>query len=61
MITNKAGLELIKSFEGLRLKGYLCPAGVATVGYGHTGPEVKVGMVITLAQAEAYLRFDLAN
>ena len=30
------GLELIKSFEGLKLKPYLCPAKVPTVGYGST-------------------------
>jgi lysozyme len=33
---NKAGIDLIKSFEGLRLKPYLCPAGVPTIGYGST-------------------------
>lgn len=30
------GLDLIKSFEGLKLKPYLCPANVPTVGYGST-------------------------
>lgn len=30
------GLDLIKSFEGLKLKPYLCPAKVPTVGYGST-------------------------
>ena len=30
------GLELIKSFEGLRLKPYLCPAKIPTIGYGNT-------------------------
>jgi lysozyme len=34
--TGKRGLELIKSFEGLYLKPYLCPAGVPTIGYGST-------------------------
>lgn len=28
---------LVKEFEGLRLEAYLCPAGVPTIGYGHTG------------------------
>ena len=32
----KPGLDLIKSFEGLKLKPYLCPAGVPTIGYGST-------------------------
>lgn len=56
---NRAGLELIKSFEGLKLKGYLCPAGIPTIGYGHTGAGVRVGQVITEAQAEELLRADL--
>lgn len=34
--------ELIRRFEGLRLRPYLCPAGIPTVGYGHTGPEVTL-------------------
>lgn len=33
---------LIRRYEGLRLKPYLCPAGIPTVGYGHTGPEVTM-------------------
>ena len=59
MKTNEAGLSLIKSFEGLRLKAYKCPAGVWTIGYGHTGKDVKPGMIITEEQAEEYLRQDL--
>ncbi len=55
---NDEGLKLIKLFEGLELVGYLCPAGVPTIGYGHTG-GVKVGQVITEAQAEDLLRSDL--
>jgi len=35
-------LALIRRFEGLRLKPYRCPAGVPTVGYGHTGPDVTM-------------------
>lgn len=34
-VTSKKGLELIKNFEGLRLKSYYCPAGKLTIGYGH--------------------------
>ena len=30
------GLALIKKFEGLELNAYKCPAGVWTIGYGHT-------------------------
>lgn len=51
--------ELIKSFEGLELEAYLCPADVWTIGYGHTG-NVKEGDSITKAEAEALLEKDLA-
>lgn len=58
MRTNERGLAIIKSFEGLRLKAYLCPAGVWTIGWGHTG-DVKRGDVVTEHQAEALLDVDL--
>lgn len=51
--------ELVRKFEGLRLKPYLCPAGVPTVGYGHTGPEVRLDSPpITPALAETLLQED---
>lgn len=53
-----AGLSIIKKFEGLRLKAYRCPAGVLTIGYGHTG-NVEEGQEITKEQAEELLRRDL--
>ncbi len=56
---NAAGLALIKSFEGVRLSAYRCPAGVWTIGYGHTGPDVRPGQTITLPEADALLRGDL--
>lgn len=59
MKTSQEGIDLIKRFEGLQLKAYKCPAGIWTIGYGHTGPEVKEGKVITLAEAETLLRMDL--
>ena len=37
MKMGEKGLKLVKSFEGLYLKAYKCPAGVWTIGYGHTG------------------------
>ena len=40
----EALLALIRKFEGLRLKPYRCPAGVPTIGYGHTGPDVHMDM-----------------
>ena len=43
-------LTLIKHFEGCKLAAYRCPAGVLTIGWGHTGKDVKPGMVITQKQ-----------
>jgi lysozyme len=54
-----AGLEIVKRNEGLRLKAYICPAGVLTIGYGSTGPHVRPGMVITEAEADRLLNEDL--
>ena len=59
MKASSKALELIKQFEGLRLKAYLCPGGVWTIGYGHT-TGVKSGMVITEDQAEDFLLSDIA-
>jgi lysozyme len=58
---NAKGLALVKSFEGLSLTAYRCPANVLTIGYGSTGSHVKEGMVITEAEAEELLRKDLAR
>ena len=58
MKTSDKGIGLIKRFEGLRLKAYLCPAGKPTIGYGHT-KDVKLGDVITEEEAEQLLREDL--
>ena len=58
MRTSDEGVNLIKSFEGLRLQAYLCPAGVWTIGYGHT-KGVRKGDVITEEDAEQMLRDDL--
>lgn len=59
MNINNAGLALIKKYEGLRLKAYLCPANVPTVGFGHTGPDVHLGMTVNEREAEQYLIGDL--
>lgn len=55
---SQKGIDLIKEFEGFRSKAYRCPAGVWTIGYGHTA-GVKPGMTITREQGEAMLRKDL--
>lgn len=52
--------DLIRKFEGLRLKPYLCPAGIPTVGYGHTGPEVRLDSPpISEGFAEELMREDV--
>lgn len=56
--TGQAGLNLIKQFEGCRLTAYKCPAGVWTIGYGHTA-GVKSGQTITQAQADKMLVEDV--
>lgn len=60
MKTSQRGINLIKQFEGVRLTAYKCPAGVYTVGYGHTR-GVKRGMKITEEEASAFLAADLRN
>lgn len=60
METSKAGLDLIKSFEGLRLEAYTCPVGVLTIGYGHTG-NVSPGQIITESEANKLLKKDLTK
>lgn len=58
MEVNKAGKDLIKRFEGCKLKAYKCPAGLWTISWGLTfypdGTKVKEGDVITQQQAEDY-------
>jgi len=60
---NNATLDLIKSFEGCRLKAYKDSVGVWTIGYGHTsaagGLQVSSGLTITQAQADTLLEKDL--
>lgn len=61
MKLDKKGLDLIAEFEGLRLKPYLCSAGVPTIGYGSTfyenGTRVKLtDTPITKQRAEQLLK-----
>lgn len=60
MTISDNGLALTKSFEGLRLTAYRDVKGVLTIGYGHTGADVRPGMVITEPEATALLRRDMA-
>ncbi len=66
MITNKKGIELIKTFEGLKLKPYLCSANVPTIGYGSTfyedGKKVTLkDLPISEQRAEELLKNTLAS
>lgn len=70
---NEAAEALIKGFEELRLVAYddafpnktLRPGekvfGTLTIGWGHTGPDVRIGMTITPAGAEALFMEDIAD
>jgi len=55
---SQEGLELIKKFEGCKLKSYKCPAGVWTIGYGHT-EDVKEGDIVSPQEADKLLRADV--
>ena len=66
MKTSDSAIEMIKHFEAYDIDKYLTAyqnkgEKYLTIGYGHYGPDVKEGMTITVAQAEAYLRQDLLN
>jgi lysozyme len=61
---SKDGLDLVRHFEGLYLQAYKCPAGVWTIGHGHTGIKhndgtVYKGRVITHDEAGRLLEHDM--
>ncbi len=58
MEISQNGINLIKKFEGCSLKAYKCPAGVWTIGYGHTN-KVFADDMITQEEAETLLKQDL--
>lgn len=57
---SSGGLQLTKQFEGCELKAYQDQVGVWTIGYGHTGTDVKKGLTITEDQASTLLAADVA-
>lgn len=65
MKTSDKGVALIKAHEGKRLSAYSCPAGVLTIGFGHTTaaghPTVVQGMRISEREADDILRRDLSR
>lgn len=59
MNISKNGLDFIKSKESLRTKTYKDSGGKLTIGYGHTGKDVKSGMTITEKEAEEIFANDV--
>ncbi len=58
MKASEKAYSLIRRFEGLRLTAYRCPAGVWTIGYGHTS-NVTERMTISIGHAEEFLKQDI--
>lgn len=59
MKTSNYAIESIKQFESCRLTAYKCPAGIWTIGYGHT-KNVIPGMKITQVQADNFIKNDIS-
>jgi lysozyme len=62
MKTSPNGIALIQKYEGCKLKPYLCPAGLWTIGYGHVignGKEAPDKQLYTQGEADALLANDL--
>ena len=59
MIPSESIKSKIKQFEGLCLTATRCTAGVPTIGYGHTGPEVRMGQKISKEKAEEIFSKDI--
>jgi len=60
----KIAAELIKNFEGCRLKAYPDPGSGGdpwTIGWGATGTGIRRGVVWTQAQADGRLATDLVG
>ena len=57
---SKEGANVIKEFESLRLEAYKCPAGIPTIGWGHTR-GVKLNTKISRKQAEDFFTEDVKS
>jgi lysozyme len=57
------GIAIIRKYEGLRLQAYICPSGLATIGFGATffenGTRVQLGDKITRDRADQLLFFQV--
>lgn len=58
MLLGAKGTALIEGFEKLALTAYLGQEGKPTLGWGHTGPDVHMGMTCTREQADAWFVED---
>lgn len=56
---SQKGIDLVASFEGCQLKAYKCPAGVWTIGYGHTENVKKGDTLKSQQEAKDLLKKDL--
>lgn len=61
MNLSNRGREFVKTNEGLKLKAYKDNGDIWTIGYGHTGVDVKPGMVIDEEEALLILESDLTK
>ena len=61
MKISEKGINFIINEEGEKLKAYICPAGVLTIGVGHTGKDVVPGMIITKERSRELLKNDLKH
>lgn len=59
MTVSDRGVELIAKYEGCRLEAYKCPAGVWTIGYGHTAGVTQGQTLPSQEAAKALLKEDL--
>jgi lysozyme len=55
------GLAMLKKAEGCKLTAYQDVGGVWTVGYGHTGIDIKAGVIVSQSQADRLLLEDVAK
>lgn len=61
MTISEKGVELVAKYEGCRLQAYKCPAGVWTIGYGHTAGVQPGDTLPSQEQAKALLKEDLVK
>lgn len=59
MLFTTAARDLLRRLENCKLTAYQDGAGVWTIGVGHTGPDIREGLVWTQEQADAALDLDL--